>query len=234
MAEEVQLAVEGGLLDNLFVAMIAAKGFAMHHEAAGRRHGEPAHVELRVGLTGTEELPFAAFAVGVGYPDFDPGVVVVAVRPTGCVALAGGDAHGAEGSDGKGALLTAAAQGGAHGGKGCRGAAVGSTVGHMLVAPVVDLEGGLLHGETFDAVFQLAVEGHAGGIEVFIIDAIDENEMAEDVFGDEFSPGHGIAGSEGIAHLLKVEVGGVVGEVAIRHVGVKELHGLALGTAEGV
>ena len=139
MAEEIELAVEGGLLDHLFVAMVAAKGLAVDHEAAGAGHGKPAHVEFGVGFAGTEELPLSAFALGVGNPHLDPGVVVVAVGPAGGVALAGGDAHGAQGRDGKGALLTAAAEGGAHGGQGGTGATVSSTIGHMLVAPVVDL-----------------------------------------------------------------------------------------------
>ena len=43
-----------------------------------------------------------------------------------------------------------------------------------------------------------------------------------------------MAGGEGIANLVEKEVGGVVGEVAIRHIGIEELHGLTLGTAEGV
>ena len=139
VAEEVELAVEGGLLDHLLVAMVAAKGLAVDHEAAGAGHGKPAHVELGVGFAGTEELPLTAFAFGVGNPHFDPCVVVVAMGPAGGVALAGGDAHSAQGGDGKGALLTAAAKGGAHGGQGGTGAAVGGTVCHMLVAPVVDL-----------------------------------------------------------------------------------------------
>ena len=206
----------------------------MHHEAAGGRHGEPAHVQFGVGFTSTEELPFAALAVGVGHPYFDPGMVVVAVCPAGGVALAGRDAHRAEGGDGKGALLTATAQRSAHSGKGCRGAAVGGTVGHMLVAPVVDLEGGLFHGHALHTLFKLVEHILAGSVKVLVIDTVYQHKMAEDVFGYHLAPGHLLAGGEGIAHLVEVKGRCVVGQVAVRHVSVEELHGLALGTAEGV
>ena len=234
MAEKVELAVKGSLLDHLFVAVVTAKGLAVHHEAAGGRHGEPAHVELGVRLTGTEELPFAALSVRIGHPYFDPGMVVIAVCPTGGVALAGRDAHRAEGGDGKGALLTAAAQRSAQGGERCRGAAVGGTVGHMLVAPVVHLEGSLFHGHALHTLFKLMEHILASSVEVLVIDTVYQHKMAEDVFGYHLAPGHLLAGSEGIAHLVEEKGRCVVGQVAVRHVGVEELHGFALGTAEGV
>ena len=200
--------------------MITAKGLAVHHQAAGGRHGEPAHVQFGVGFTGTEELPFAALAVRIGHPDFDPGMVVVAVCPAGGVALAGRDAHRAEGGDGKGALLTAATEGGAQSGKGCRGTAVGGTVGHMLVAPMVHLEGGLLHGHALHTLFKLMEHILTGSVEVLVVDTVYQHKMAEDVFGDHLAPGHLLAGGEGIAHLVEVKGRCVVGQVAVRHVGV--------------
>lgn len=113
VGEEVEFGVEVGFLDDFFVAAVTAEGFGVDHHAAGGGDGEPAHVELGVGLAGAEEFPFT-----VG-PYFDPGVIVVAVGPAGGVALAGGDADGAECCDGEGGLFAAAAEGGAHGGEGC-------------------------------------------------------------------------------------------------------------------
>lgn len=102
------------------------------------------------------------------------------------------------------------------------------------MAPVVDFEGGFFDGEVFYAVAELVEEVGACGVEVFVVDAIDEDEMAEDVFGDVLAPAEGGACLEGGAHLLEEEIAVVVGEVAVGHVGVEEFEGFALGCGDGV
>ena len=104
----------------------------------------------------------------------------------------------------------------------------------MLVTPVVDFEGSLLHGHALHTLFKLVEHVLAGGVEVLVIDAIDQYEMTEDVFGNGLAPWHLLAGSEGIANLVEEEFGSIVGEVAIRHVGIEELHGLFLCSTESV
>ena len=50
------------------------------------------------------------------------------------------------------------------------------------MTPVVHLQGCLLHSHALHTFFQGMVECHAGGVEVLVIDTIDEDEVAEDVF----------------------------------------------------
>ena len=104
----------------------------------------------------------------------------------------------------------------------------------MLVAPVVHLQRRLLDGHPGDTLFQLAEEDHAGGVEVLVIHAVHQHEVAEHVFGDVLAPRHLLPRLESIAHLLQEELRLVVRQVAQRHVGVEELHGLALGAAKVV
>ena len=78
------------------------------------------------------------------------------------------------------------------------------------------------------------VERHAGCVEVLVVYTVYQHEMAEYIFGNGISPRHLLTCRKGIAHLVEVEVGSIVGKVAIRHVCIEELHGLALGTVEGV
>jgi len=58
--------------------------------------------------------------------------------------------------------------------------------------------------------------------------------VAENILRHLLAPRHLLARLEGIAHLLQKELRRIVRQVAVRHIGIQELHSLALGAAEGI
>ena len=109
------------------------KGPGVDHHRAGGGVGEPAPVQLGLGLAGAQVAP--ALAV----KGLHPGVVVVAVGPPGHVHLPGGNAHAAQGRHQKGRFLPAAAKAPLVHLQRRGGAAVGGAVGGLLGAPAVHL-----------------------------------------------------------------------------------------------
>ena len=227
VAEQVQFAVKSGAAHYLLVAFVAAESLGMHHHTACGWNGKPRHVEFGVGLAGTEIVPLAV------HPYLHPCVVVVGVCPARGVALSGGDAHGAQCRNQKRGFLATASVAGAYGGQRRGGAYVAGTVGHFFVAPVVNLQSCIVHLHPFHSVFQFVEDKHAGGVEVFVVHTIDKHEMAEHILRHRASPRKGVAGGKGIAHLLEEESAVVVGQIAVGHVGVEELHGLRLFERQG-
>ena len=53
--------------------------------------------------------------------------------------------------------------------------------------------------------------------------------MAEKKFGNSLSPWHFFARLEGRLHVAEIEIGGVVGNIGQRHVGVKKFQCLLFG-----
>ncbi len=149
VGEQVDAGVVRCALVDLFGTFVAAEDIGVYHHGACGNIGEPAHVEGGGGFAGAEEVPFAID------PDLDPGVVVVAVRPARGVALAGGDANGAQGSDGERALLAATPVRSLQCGQRCGGARIGGLIINILVAPVVHLQRRIVHAHVFNAVFEL-------------------------------------------------------------------------------
>lgn len=150
----------------------------------------------------------------------------------GGVDLTRGDADGAEGGDCESRLLAAASDGLTDSAQRAARAGVGGLVGGFLVTPVVDFKYGFLHRETSDTLFQLLVEHGAGEVEVFIVDADGEDEMAKFALGHRFAPGHFLAGAERRAHVFEVKFRSVAAAVGENHVGVEKLHGVALGRSK--
>ena len=99
---------------------------------------------------------------------------------------------------------------------------------------MVHLQRSLLYRHALYAHLQRTVHHHARRVKVFVINAIDQHEVAELVLRYILAPRHLLACAECIAHLLQEELRLVVGQVRKRHVGIEELHGLALGAGEGV
>ena len=85
-------------------------------------------------------------------------MVVIRVRPAWSVDLAGGDAHGPQGSDGERGFLTATPQRTDNGRQRRQCPCVGRLVGQLLVAPMIDLKDGILHAHALDPRLQLTVE----------------------------------------------------------------------------
>jgi len=224
--EYIDLAVTGRGGEHLLSSCIGSHHPGVDEHGAARRLLEPAHIEVRLRLAGAEKIPLP-----VG-PEFHPGMIVVAVGPARSINLARRNADRAQGGDRENRLFAAAADGAAHRRQGSGGAHVRSTVGDVLVAPVVDLEGGLAHGQALHPLPEQTVQDDAGGIEVFVIYAQGENKVEEEIVGDAAAPCHIGACLQGGAHLAEVEFSVIVGEVAERHPGVEPLEGFALGRGE--
>ena len=110
--------------------------------------------------------------------------------------------------------------------RGC-GARVGRLVGHLLVAPVVHFQDGVRHRQTLHAGLELAVEGHAGRVQVLVVHADGQHEVAELPF--RHLPAHLLADPERRPHLVQIVVGRIIRHVPERHVGIEELQRLFLG-----
>ena len=171
VVDEVDLGDVAGAEHHLLRTVVVAEDAGVHKHRTRGGGIEPSQVEHGLGLTGSEEMPFA-----VG-PCLHPCVVVVGMCPPGCVDLAGGDAYGAEGGHGKGALLSTTAIGRADGGKGRRGAAVGGLVGDALMAPVIHLEDGVGHRHPGHSLAQVGIAGGAEGVKCLVVHAQRKHEM---------------------------------------------------------
>ncbi len=223
---DVDLGEELRAAHHLLGSLVAAEDVGVKQHGAAGRGVEPPQVEHRLGLARPEEVPLP-----VG-PRLDPGVVVVGVGPARGVDLAGGDAHRAQRRDQQRRLLAAAARGGPdHGQRGAR-ARVGRRVDGLLVAPVVHLQDGVGHREAAHAVAQLVVEDEARAVEVLVVDAHGQHEVAVDHRGNPLAPGHLGPHALALAHVVAEIVAREVHGVAQRHVGVQEAERLAFARRE--
>ena len=219
---DVNLRVAGIAAHHFLRSVVAAEHLRVHQHATGSRLVEPAEVEHRLGLAGSEEVPPAV------HPGLHPGMIVVGVRPARCVHLAGRDADGAECRDGEGALLAATPDGGTQRVHRRRGAAVAGLVADVLVAPVVDLEHSAVHRLALHALLQLVVVDDAEGVEVLVVDTQGQDEVPPLPAGDLRAPGHLAPGLQGDLDISLPEPARVVHAVGQRHVGVQEVQRLLL------
>ena len=143
------------------------------------------------------------------------------MRPAGRIDLAGRDADGTQGSYAQHALLATATYTRSHGGQWAGGAGIGGLIGGLLVAPVVDFEHGIVHGEAFHAAAERVGPGGAESVEVLVVDAGRQYEVAELTF--RHVPPHLAARLQGGAYLAQPVVEGVHGHVGQRQIAVKEL-----------
>ena len=155
-------------------------------------------------------------------------MVVVGMGPTRRIDLAGGNADGTQGSHGKRALLATTARGGTHGSHRSRRAGVGRLIGHMLMAPMVDLEDSLLHAQSLHAVLQFVIIDDTETVQVLVVDTHGEDEMAKLAFRHLAAPSHLLARLERLAHVGKEEVGRIIRLISHRHVGIEKLQSLGL------
>ena len=213
---DVDFGIAGGAAYHFLGSVVAAKDLGVHQHAARGRCIEPAQIQHGFGFTGAQEVPLAV------HPGLHPSVVVVGVCPPRGVDLACGDAHGAQRCHGKGALLAAAAYGGAHTAQWGRRASVRGAVGHVFVTPVVDFEHGLVHREATDTLAQFLVAHRAEAVQVFVVHPHGQDEMQPFPFGHAASPGHFAACAQACLDLFDIELRGVVGHVGQAHVGIEE------------
>ena len=188
-------AVGGGLVDDHLAALAGQRGVIalevasvvgeqarVHEHRAAGGGGEPATVQLLLGLAGAQVVPCA---VNVG---LDPGVVVVAVRPQRGVHLACGDTVGAQCGDQVGRLLAAAAVARRQHAERPQGALVGGLVGRRLAAPVVGLEHGVVGVLAGKALGQGVAEDGPGVGERLVVHARRGHKVDEHVLGHVAAP----------------------------------------------
>ena len=161
-------------------------------------------------------------------PSLHPRMVVVGMGPTRRIDLAGRNADGTQGSHGKGALLATTARGGTHGSHRSGRAGVGRLIGHMLMAPMVDLEDGLLHAQPLDAVLQFVIIDDTEAVQILVVDTNGKDEMAKLALRHLATPYHLLTRLERLAHVGKEEVGRIIRLVGHRHVGIEKLQSLGL------
>ena len=96
------------------------------------------------------------------------------------------------------------------------------------MAPVVDFEDCIVEREVLDARFEFVIEYPTRRVEVFVIDANREHEVAEFAVGDDFSPRHFGAGLKGCLYVFQEEIAVVACYIAERQIGVEERECIAL------
>ena len=218
--DQVDFRIARGAEDDFLRTVVLAEHLGVGEHRAGGGGVEPAQVQDGLRLTGPEEHPFP-----VG-PGLHPGVVAFLMGPARGIDLPGRDAHAAQGGHAEGRFLAAAAQGVLDGRQGRVRPAVGRLVGHLLVAPVVHFQDGLLHGHSLHPRLQLVIEHESRGIQVLVVRAQRQHEVAELPLGD--LPAHLLAGLEGFPHIGQKEFRRIVGDIGLGHIGIEELEGLAL------
>ncbi|CDE06278.1 uncharacterized protein BN677_00947 [Prevotella sp. CAG:485] len=200
--------------DLLRAVVVAAEHIRVHHHAPTCRLIEPGKVENRLRLAGAQEVPFA-----VG-PGFHPGVIVVGMRPARRVDLTRRYAHAAQRRHSKRRLLAAAPYGLAHTRQRRRGPRVRRPVRYLFVAPVVDLQDGLLHAQTLHTLFQLGVEHRPAHVEVLVVGAHRQHKVIPLAQRHRRAPWHLRARTQRRLHILPPERRVIHGPVRLRHVAV--------------
>ncbi len=148
--------------------------------------------------------------------------------PTGTINLTGGNAHGTQSRHREGALLATTANAIAHGGQRSRRASVARPIAHLLVAPVVHLQGGLLHGEALEARSQLLIDDFARIVQRLVVHSHRKYEMFKLPSRNATAPRHLRTGLQRHAHLLLPVGLGIINAVGGRHVLIKESKALGL------
>ena len=182
-----------------------AEGAAVDQHGPGGGGVEPAPVQHRLRLAGPQEAPLALTQ------HLHPGVVVVAVGPAGGVHLPGGQTHSAQGGHQEGGLLPAPAAAAAVYRQGGGGAVVLGLIAGLLMAPAVDLQGGLLLGQVLHPVPQMAVKQCPVVGQILVVDPGAEDVLLVGLPAERSAPGDGLAqhmavGGEGLKQGLGVAV----------------------------
>ncbi len=222
IGRHVDLRIAGCTGDNILRAVISAEYSRVHQHTARGRTVEPPEIQCRFRLAGTEKIPAAVC------PGLHPGMIVVRMGPTRRIDLTGRNAHGPQRGNRKRGLLTTTARSRTHRGQRRRSAGVRGAVGHILVAPVVHFQHGIVHGKPGHPLSQLFIADRPEGIEVLVVDAHRQHEMPPFPFRDRSSPWQFPAGSQGGFHLAQIKFGSIIRHVRPGHIGIQKLQSLAL------
>ena len=135
-------------------------------------------------------------------PSLHPRMVIIGMCPTRCIYLTGRDANGAQSCHREGAFFSTTAIGRFHGCQRRGGTSIRRLVSDVFMTPVIHLQDGLLHAESFDTLLQFVVIECTEIIQILIVDTKRQDEMAENEFGDSDSPRYLFTRLESCAHII--------------------------------
>ena len=176
---------------------VIAEHAGVNQHRAGRRTVEPSAVQPLLGLAGPHETPDAVDH------RLNPGMVVVAMRPTRGVHLTRGDADGAQGAHQQRGFFPAAARAAVQRADRTDRADVGGGVGHMFGAPVIGLDRGAFHAKRRNPCVQLACDAAAAWFEALVVDPRPEHVVDEDVLRQLRGPCAAPAQLQGVVHVVQ-------------------------------
>jgi len=87
---------------------------------------------------------------------------------------------------------------------------------------VIDFKGGLVHTQVFDSVFKLVEKDLTRGVWVFGADAIWQNKVPEDTFGNILTPTEKTSGFKGSPDLTQEVLTIEVSQIAQGHEGIEK------------
>ena len=159
------------------------------------------------------------------HPDLYPGVVVVGVGPSRGIYLPCRDAGCPERRHRQHGLLAAASLAPVHRSHRGGGPAVRRLVGGLLVAPVVDLEGGIVETHSLHTSAERVGVSQAEFIQVLIVHPERQHEMAELPLRNV--PAHPLPHLQGLLHVPAPELAAETQTVRQRHAFVQPVAELA-------
>ena len=202
-------------------SFITSEDLGMHQHTATGRSIEPTKVEYRFGFAGSKKIPFPV------RPCFYPCMIVVGMRPPGCVDLTSRDTHRTQGGNQQGRFLATTPVCRAYRCQRRTGTGIGGSIDSLLVAPVVHLQNGIIEGQRLDTILQFFVKHYPCTVQMLIVDPHRKYKMTKQILRNNFSPRHLIGSLLGGAHVHQMKFSGIIGNVCQRHIGIKELQSFA-------
>ena len=154
-------------------------------------------------------------------------MVVVGMRPSRRIYLTCRNADGAQSRHCEGRFLAAASRCRLHRSHRRRCAGVGGTVCYVFMTPVVHLQHSFLHSASAHTLRQFVVVFRAEVVEVFVVNAHRQDEMAPFAIGNLRAPGHLRTSTDGNAGVFEEVFSRLVEDVCPVHIGIQELQRLA-------
>ena len=218
MVDHVNLGVAWCHAHHLLGTVVVAKSLGVHQHTARGTFVKPSQIQHWLRLAGTQEVPFAIS------PGLYPCMVIIGMRPTRRINLTGRNTHRTQRSHRKGTLLATATIGRTERSQWTAGTSVRRAISHVLVAPVVHFENGVLHAQFLHTWLQRLVEHLTRVVQILIVHTHGHHKMAELPFGHRLSPWQSSLGLKSQGYVFLIKITRVVGFVGLWHKLVKECH----------
>ena len=96
----------------------------------------------------------------------------------------------------------------------------------MLVAPMVNLQYGIVHIHVLNPILQFLVKNNTGRVQILVINTQRQDEMLPLTLGHLLAPRHLLAGLQRSTHVGLPELTGIINTIGQGHIGIKEVHSL--------